>query len=338
MQPALLWKKINGNNIKCAVCAHRCLIAPNRRGVCGVRKNIEGALFSLVYGKAAAINIDPVEKKPFFHFLPGTTALSFGTPGCNFQCKNCQNWDLSQEPKRYEPIFGPDTPPEELIDQALRYNCQSIAYTYSEPAIFIEYALETMRLAQKAGLKNIWVSNGYMTNESFELVKNYIDAANIDIKSFEDKFYRENCGARLAPVLETCKLIKKHKIWLEITTLIIPTLSDSPKMLKKIAEFIYKELDAETPWHVSAFSPGISWQLQKLSPTPIKILRQAREIGLKAGLKYVYIGNIPGETGENTYCSKCRTLSILRMNYQIQRFDKNGKCPTCEEDLNLILK
>lgn len=292
MKEALLWKKIAENNIKCSACAHRCLISPDHRGVCGVRKNIDGVLFSLVYGKAAAINIDPVEKKPFFHFLPGSTALSFGTPGCNFRCKNCQNWDLSQEPKRYEPMFGPDTPPEELVDQALRYKCKSIAYTYSEPTIFIEYALDTMKLAREAGLKNIWVSNGYMTHESFALAKDHIDAANIDIKSFDDKFYRENCGARLTPVLENCKDVVKNKIWLETTTLLIPTLSDDEKMLEKIARFIKNELGDSVPWHVSAFSGAISWKLQGLPETPIAKVEKAVEIGKKIGLKNVYAGNI----------------------------------------------
>ena len=337
MKKALLWKKLDKNNVKCAVCAHGCLILPDRRGVCGVRKNEKGVLYSLVYNKAAAVNIDPIEKKPFFHFLPGSSALSFGTPGCNFRCLNCQNWDLSQGPKLAEPIFSTDITPQELVKQALENNCASIAYTYSEPTIFIEYALDTMKLARKKGLKNVWVSNGFMTPESFELINGFIDANNIDIKSFDEKFYQENCGARLAPVLETCKLMKKNNIWLEITTLIIPTLSDSPEMLEKIAMFIKTELGAETPWHVSAFSPEISWRLGHLQPTSVEILRQARVIGLKAGLKYVYIGNVPGEKGENTYCSKCGKLAIARVNYHIERKDKKGKCARCGTNLDLIL-
>lgn len=338
MKEALLWKKTEGKNLECFACAHHCFIMPDRRGVCGVRKNIDGTLYSLVYNKAAAVNIDPIEKKPFFHFLPDSTALSFGTLGCNFRCRNCQNWDISQEPKMAEPTFGPDITPEELVNEAIKYKCASIAYTYSEPTIFIEYAYDTMRLAKKMGLRNVWISNGYLTPESVGLIKDHINAANIDIKSFDNKFYQTNCGAKLAPVLDTCKLLKKNKIWLEITTLIIPTLSDSPSMLESIAKFIKEELGSETPWHVSAFSPDISWQCQEYPPTTIESLHKARGIGLKAGLKYVYTGNIMGDEGENTYCPKCGTLAIKRINYEIERMDKKGKCSNCGENLNIIDK
>jgi len=324
------------NRVKCLNCAHYCVISPGKRGICGVRENIDGKLYALNYGKAIAVNIDPIEKKPFFHFLPGSQSLSIATVGCNFTCKNCQNWDISQAPKPDKPVLGDDLLPEEIVKMAKENNLPSISYTYTEPTIFLEYALDTMKLAKKAGIKNTFVSNGFMSEESAKLVIPYLNANNIDIKSFSDEFSRENCGARLQPILDTAKLMKKSGVWVEITTLVIPTLSDSEEMFRSIAKFIHDELGPETPWHISQFSGAISWKLQHLPETPVEILEMAYKIGKQIGLKYVYTGNIPGLPSEDTMCPKCNTLCINRFGYSIKRLDKNGKCPKCDTDLNII--
>jgi pyruvate formate lyase activating enzyme len=345
-----------------------------------VRANVEGKLYLLTYGKAIAANIDPIEKKPLFHFLPGTKTFSVATVGCNFRCDNCQNWDISQAPRphRYakhggqvkvpeitnEEIeqVGKDLPPERIVEQALENNCPSISYTYTEPTIFLEYALDTMKLAKEKGLKNCWVSNGFMTHETLEMVAPariatpasiakrsfadwrsvaggpYLDAINVDLKFFDDKLYQKHCGGKLQPILDNLKAIKKLGIWLEITTLVVPTLSDSEKMFKQIAEFIKNELGPETPWHISRFSGYISWKLKNLPETPTEKIGAAYRIGKEVGLKYVYSGNILGIASEDTFCPKCNTLNINRSGYHIERYDKNGKCYQCGENLNLILK
>lgn len=285
MKQAILYEKLD-NKVKCGVCNHRCVIGDGKKGICGVRKNEKGKLYSLVYGKAIAEHIDPIEKKPLYHFLPGTKTLSIATIGCNFKCLHCQNASISQA----DFISGKDLLPEKVVEDALRYNCPSISYTYTEPTIFVEYALDTMKLAKAKGLKNIWVSNGYMTKETLNLISPYLDAINIDLKAFTEKFYQEVCGAKLKPVLENLERIKKRKIWLEVTTLIISTKNDSPKELKNIAEFIKKHLGAETPWHVSRFFP--TYKLIDLPPTEVEKIYEAVEIGKKAGLKHVYGGNI----------------------------------------------
>jgi pyruvate formate lyase activating enzyme len=308
---------------------------PGKRGICGVRENRDGKLYSLVYGKAIAVNIDPIEKKPFFHFLPGSYSLSIATVGCNYSCKNCQNFDISQAPKPDKPVLGEDLPPKEIVKIALKNNLPSISYTYTEPVVFLEYALDTMKLAKKKGIKNNWVSNGFLSKESRKLIIPYLDAINIDIKSFSDKFYKSNCGARLQPVLDTAKLMKKSSVWVEITTLIIPTLSDSEEMFKNIAKFIKKELGSETPWHVTQFCGVISWKFQNLPDTPVETLKRAWEIGKSTGLKYVYTGNVPGLPSEDTFCPKCNALAINRTGYIISRHDKSGKCSKCNTNLNI---
>ncbi len=338
MKAVYLYKKLKNNKTQCQTCAHYCLILPGKRGICGVRENIDGKLYSLNYGKVIAVNIDPIEKKPFFHFLPGSYSLSVATVGCNFACKNCQNWDISQGFKETGKIPGEDFSPKEIVRFALKNKLPSISYTYTEPTIFLEYALETMKLAKKSGLKNCFVSNGFMSKESAKLVIPYLDANNIDIKSFSDEFYVSNCGARLQPVLDTAKLMKKSGVWVEITTLIIPTLSDSEETFRAIAKFIYDELGSETPWHISQFSGAISWKLQNLPDTPVETLQKAYQIGKEIGLKYVYTGNVPDLPSEDTFCPKCGALCIDRTNYVIHRYDKQGLCQKCGTDLNLILK
>jgi pyruvate formate lyase activating enzyme len=338
MKEVYLYKKLKEKKVQCNTCAHRCVIVPKKRGICGVRENQNGKLYALNYGKIIACHIDPIEKKPFFHFLPGSQSLSIATVGCNFRCGNCQNYEISQGFKDTQFIPGEDMKPEDIVKLAVDNYLPSISYTYTEATIFLEYALDTMKLARKAGLKNTFVSNGFMTKESAKLVIPYLDANNIDIKSLSDDFYKENCKARLQPVLDTAKLMKKSGVWLEITTLIIPTLSDSEENFKSIAKFIYDELGAETPWHVTQFSGAISWKLKHLPDTPVETVNKAYEIGKKAGLKYVYTGNMPGLHSEDTFCPKCGTLAIDRVGYFITRHDKSGKCPKCKTDLNLILK
>lgn len=337
MKEVFLYRKLPKNKVQCQTCAHYCLLKENERGKCGVRKNVKGRLYSLNYGKIIALNIDPIEKKPFYHFLPGSQSLSLATVGCNFSCLNCQNWEISQVFKNKKEIPGEEIPPEEIIKIAIEKKLPSISYTYVEPTIFLEYALDIMKLAKAAGLKNNFVSNGFMSKESAKLVIPYLDANNIDIKGFSDEFYQKICGARLKPVLETASLMKKSGVWVEITTLVIPTLSDSEEVFKNIANWICENLGPETPWHITRFSGKISWQLQNLPDTPLKTLEKAVEIGKKEGLKYVYIGNVPGNKWENTYCPKCEKLSISRIGYIVQRYDNVGKCSNCGEDLNLIL-
>lgn len=337
MKEALLYQKLAGETIRCQNCAHHCTILPGNRGICGVRENRNGKLYSLVYGKAAACHIDPIEKKPFFHFLPGTHSLSIATVGCNFACQNCQNWQISQAPKLNGEIEGEDLSPEELVNQAKENHLPSISYTYTEPTIFLEYALETMKLARREGLKNNWVTNGFISKEAFKVIAPLLDAANVDLKGFTDEFYRENCGGRLEPVLETLKRMKAEKIWIEVTTLVIPTLNDREGVFGKIAGFIKDELGAETPWHISRFSGAISWKLQHLPNAPIETLEKAYEIGKEAGLKYVYTGNVPGLDSEDTFCPKCGALMINRTGYRIERYDRDGRCAKCGQNLNLVL-
>lgn len=337
MKEAYLYKKLDNKKVQCQNCAHYCFIESGAKGLCEVRENIDGKLYALNYGKAVAVNIDPIEKKPFFHFLPGTRSLSVATVGCNLRCENCQNYAISQNFKEIKEIPGQELKPEEIVEMAIKDNLPSISYTYTEPTIFLEYALETMKLAKKARIKNIWVSNGFMSKESAELIIPYLNANNIDIKSFSDDFYKKNCGARLSPVLETAKLMKKSGVWVEITTLIIPSLSDSKEMLEEIAGFIKKELGPETPWHVTQFSGVFSWKLQHLPETPAKTLETAYGIGKKAGLKYVYTGNVPGLPFEDTICPECESMVIDRTGYIIKRHDRNGRCPKCNQSLDLIL-
>lgn len=335
MKEAYLYKKLEGKRVQCQNCSHYCILSPGEKGICHVRKNIDGNLYSLVYGKACALHIDPIEKKPFFHFLPGSQSLSVATVGCNFSCHSCQNWSISQGPKIFKRIEGEKIPPEKIVEIALKNNLPSISYTYTEPTIFSEYALDTMKLAKKAGLKNNWVTNGFWSKELFDLIYPYLDAVNVDLKSFEEEFYIKYCGGRLGPVLDTLKRLKKKKIWTEITTLVIPTLNDSSEIFENIAKFIKKELGTETPWHISQFSSAISWKLHHLPDTPVETLEKAYKIGKEIGLKYVYIGNVFGIEAENTYCPKCGALSISRFSYLVKRFDKNGKCPKCGSDLNI---
>jgi len=336
MKEARLYKSLSEKKVQCLNCAHKCILPPGQTGICGVRKNIGGKLYSLVYGKAVAVNIDPIEKKPLFHFLPRTYSLSIATVGCQFRCWNCQNWEISQGPKITGKIEGEDISPEQIVAIAKKHQLPSISYTYTDPIVFSEYALDTMKLAKKGGIKNCWITSGFFSKELLSAVSPYLDAANVDLKYFSDKDYIKYSGGRLQPVLDTLKGLKRKKVWVEVTTLIIPTINDSEKTLKGIAKFIKEELGAETPWHTTQFSSALSWKLHNIPDTPIETLIKARQIGQKQGLKYVYTGNVPGLEGENTYCPKCGTLVIQRYGYNVKRYDKNGKCPKCGASINLI--
>ncbi|MGB9598583.1 MAG: AmmeMemoRadiSam system radical SAM enzyme, partial [Minisyncoccales bacterium] len=322
--------------IKCLNCAHYCLLKEGQAGICGVRKNLKGKLYSLNYGKIVALCLDPIEKKPFFHFLPGTFSLSFASVGCNFRCLNCQNYDISQEFKSFKEIPGKKMSPLQIIKLAKKENVPSISYTYTEPAIFSDFALEIMKRAKKEGIKNCWVSNGFWSKELFEKISPYLDAANIDLKGFSDQFYLKMCGARLNPVLETLKRLREKNIWLEITTLVIPGWNDKEEVFYEIANFIKKELADFVPWHISKFFPEVSWRLKDLPETPMKIIKRAWEIGREVGLKFVYTGNLPGLLSEDTFCPFCQTLLIDRFGYSIKRYDQNKRCPKCQKPLLII--
>jgi pyruvate formate lyase activating enzyme len=329
MQEAKFYEKLEDSKVHCHLCAHECKIDPGKRGICHVRENQNGTLYSLVYGMVVAENIDPIEKKPLFHFLPGSRSYSIATAGCNFMCMHCQNYDISQYSKRHAGrIPGVGRDPAAIVQEANYNRCATISYTYTEPTIFMEFALDTARLAKGQGIRNVFVSNGFMTQESATAMAEVIDGDNIDLKSFRDDFYRKVCKARLQPVLDTIQRAKQLGMWLEVTTLVIPGLNDSKEELTDIAQFI-KSVGPDIPWHVSAFYP--THEMLDRPRTPAATLLMARDIGLEAGLRYVYTGNIPGQGGENTYCYACGEMVIERVGYTIKGFIlQDGKCPKCQ--------
>jgi pyruvate formate lyase activating enzyme len=327
MKEALLFTRLEDNKLRCDLCAHRCLIPEGKRGLCGVRENRDGTLLSLVYGKAIATHVDPIEKKPLFNFLPGSLAFSVATVGCNMTCLHCQNADISQVPRDSGRIMGEDISLERLVEAAEENGCRTIAYTYTEPTIFFEYALDTARLAKDHDLKNIFVTNGYMTAEALEMIAPVLDGANVDLKSFRDDFYREICGARLQPVLDTIRKMHELGIWVEVTTLVIPGHNDSDEELQSIARFL-AGISPDIPWHVSAYYP--TYRLTSAPRTPVSTLQRARKIGQSAGLRYVYTGNIPGDDGENTFCHNCGRKIIERTGYRVGTVNiQAGNCAFC---------
>ena len=325
---ALLYESLTQKRVRCNLCAHHCVTADGKKGVCQVRENRNGVLYTLAYGRTITQHVDPIEKKPLFHFLPGSTAYSVATPGCNFRCRWCQNWEISQMPRERDLIAGREATPEQIVASALETGSRSIAYTYTEPTIFFEYAYDTARLAHEAGLANLYITNGYMTSEMLDLFHPYLDAANVDLKAFREKTYHHYVGAGLQPVLDSMKMMKRLGIWLEVTTLVIPDLNDDSAELRDAARFVSQELGPETPWHISRFFPH--YEMIDRPPTPIDTLQQAREIGLEEGLHYVYVGNIPDDSGQNTYCPECGRLLIQRQSYRIaENITREGCCPTC---------
>lgn len=343
MRKATLYLRLEGQELQCTACAHYCRITPDNVGICGVRKNIGGELYLLVYGKAAAANVDPIEKKPLYHFLPGSSIFSIGTIGCNFGCEFCQNWEISQASKLMKKDlhekgldsefetriseYGLELSPQQIMDYAVRNKIPSIAFTYNEPTIFYEYAYDTAKLAHEKGIKNVFVSNGYQSMEAIEGFAPYLDAVNIDLKAFTESFYAKTCKARLEPVLEAIKEFGRRKIWQEITTLIIPGENDSPAELTQIAEFI-SSVNPEIPWHISRFHPD--YLMRDKSPTPHEKLLEAYEIGKRAGLKFIYVGNVPDPAHEATYCPSCKEKLIERQWFQVTANRVHeGKCFHC---------
>ncbi len=332
MKEAMFYEKVEERKVKCFLCAHYCMISDGKRGICGVRENREGVLYSLVYGKIISMNVDPIEKKPLFHFCPGSRSLSIATVGCNFKCRHCQNYDIAQYSKKQIDMPGENVTPKQVVDAAERAGCKSISYTYTEPTIFFEFAYDCARLAHDRGIKNVFVSNGYTSPEAAKFIAPFLDANNIDLKG-DDDFYKKVCGARLQPVLDTIRLMKEFGVWVEVTTLIIPTYNDSPETLVDIIDFI-KSVDPAIPWHVSRFYP--TYKLTDQPGTPLKTLRSARDMGLERGLKYVYEGNVPGEGGENTYCPQCKELLVERVGYNIVNKMKRMGCPACTSTIDGI--
>ena len=333
LKKAVLWKPAEDKKVHCTLCHWKCVIADGKLGRCHVRKNIDGVLYSLNYDKLCAANADPIEKKPLFHFQPGSKSFSIATPGCNFQCVFCQNWQISQMPYQQNVLDGSGYSPEKIIEMALHSGCQSIAYTYTEPTIFMELCLETAELAKKNGLKNIFVSNGFMSIEAVNFIKPWLDGINIDFKAFTEDYYRNLCKARLGPVLETIRYIAKETdIWMELTTLLVPGKNDSEDELRSIAEFIAKEASVDTPWHVSRFYP--QYKMDDTQPTETKALERAYDIGRQIGLRYVYIGNLPGVRAESTFCYSCGALLIEREGYRIRNnFIEDYRCPKCGAEI-----
>ena len=336
MKLAMFQETREEGKVQCGLCSHRCLVLPGKRGICGVRENRDGRLISLVYDKVIAQHIDPIEKKPLFHFQPGSLSYSIATPGCNFRCRHCQNADISQFPQDHHGlVMGETVSPEAIVEAALKHRCTSISYTYTEPTIYFELAFDTARLAVEAGLKNVFVTNGYITAEALKAIGPYLHAANIDLKGFTDDFYKNICGAKLQPVLDTIRLYRELGIWIEITTLVITGHNDSEDELRSIAQFI-RSVGDDIPWHVSRFHP--TYKLIDQPPTPLETLKRAWRIGTDAGLRYVYVGNIPGE-GEETPCWNCKKTLIKRFGFSVrENLVRAGNCGYCGVKIDGVWK
>lgn len=328
IREAMLYERQEGGRVRCHLCSHRCRISDSRFGFCGVRQNRGGTLYTHVYGEVIAADVDPVEKKPLYHFLPGTTTYSIATVGCNFRCGFCQNWTISQAPQeKEETIGGTPLSPGEIVDNALDRGCRSISFTYTEPTIFFEYAHDTARLAHEHGLPTIFVSNGYMTEEALAAIHPWLDACNIDLKSFRDRFYRTTCKARLKPVLDTIERIGKSDIWMELTTLVVPGLNDSPEELRDIARFI-AAINPGIPWHIIRFFPA--YHTDQTEATPVEKLREAYRIGVSEGLYHVYLGNVPGESAD-VVCPRCSRIVVERRRggTALEIHVDRGRCAFC---------
>jgi pyruvate formate lyase activating enzyme len=329
MKPALLYEKYEKkgvHKVRCLLCPHHCILGDNQVGICSVRQNIKGELYSLNYDRVAATHSDPIEKKPLYHFLPASTSFSIATMGCNFKCAFCQNHSLSRVEDSGN-IYGEPISPEQLVKTALKNRAQSISYTYTEPTIYFELMLETAKLAKNSGIKNVMVSNGYMSGEALEMIAPYMDGANVDLKAFTDDFYKKYCGARLAPVLDTIKAMKQKGIWVEVTTLLIPGLNSDREEVKQLISFILS-VDATIPWHVSRFYP--QYKLADIPPTDSGTIFDFLETAKEMGLQYLYAGNIRSGQWEDTHCPQCNTLLIERQGYFTRILDlSNGKCGSC---------
>lgn len=315
-----------GKNVRCQLCPHQCYLSPGDRSVCRARVNIGGKLYSLSYGDPCSVHIDPIEKKPLFHFYPGSSVFSLAVAGCNFRCLNCQNWEISQ--RRPEDLEHAELFPEGVISQLKKRGLDLIAYTYSEPTSFYEYMYDTARLGKEAGFKSVMISNGYINETPLLELARYVDGANINLKSFDDGIYRSLNGGTLEPVLNTFKLLHEEGVWFEMTTLVVPTYIEDRDMIKRMCAWILKELGPDYPLHIIRFFP--QYKLDRLPPTPIGTLDEFRGIAIKEGIHYVYVGNVPGHDGEHTYCHNCKKLLIERNGYRLTLVNiEHGKCKFC---------
>jgi pyruvate formate lyase activating enzyme len=320
------YTRLERGEVQCGLCPRQCRVPDGNRGFCGVRENRKGEYYSLVYGNPCALHVDPIEKKPFFHVLPSSFSFSIATVGCNLECKFCQNWEISQA--QPEDVYSYEVPPEMAVTKAKEVGARSVAYTYTEPTVFFEYAFDTARLARKAGLLNIMHSNGFINQDPLTDLCTVVDAANIDLKGYSEAFYREMSGGFLSPVLSTLKTLKRANVHVEITNLVIPTKNDDMATVKEMCLWVKREVGADTPLHFSRFYP--LYKLKGLPPTPVSTLEKARETALDAGIQYVYIGNVPGHEGENTFCARCRKMIIQRRGYMVAQVSmKKGKCTYC---------
>ena len=318
-----------GRNVTCKLCPNNCILAPGDRSVCRVKVNIDGKLYTLAYGNPCALNVDPIEKKPLLHFLPQTAAFSIATAGCNLRCLNCQNWEISQS--KPEETHNYDLPPAKVAEVARQFGCSSIAYTYSEPTAFYEYMVDTGRLAHEAGIKNVWVTNGYINQRPLEELCGVIDAANVDLKSYDEAIYNRLNAGHLGPVRKTLRTLRDNGVWFEVTTLLVPTYLDDMRMIERMCRWLIKQIGPGYPLHFSRFQP--QHKLRHLPPTPVETLRAAREVALNAGLHHVYVGNValdevPGSA--NTVCPGCGELLVERRGFLVVRNDiAEGACPHC---------
>jgi len=330
LKEARYYEKLENEEVRCLLCPKKCVVGDKERGYCGVRENRKGTYYTLVYAEPCAIHLDPVEKKPFFHVLPGSRALSFSTVGCNMECKFCQNWQISQT--RPEQAYSVHTPPEAIVDSAVKTGASSIAYTYGEPVIFIEYMEDVSKIARERKIKNLVVTNGYLNEKPLDDLCDVVDAIKIDLKAFEEKYYREICSAELKPVLDSIAHIFKRGVWLEIVYLMVPTLNDDMKLIRDMAKWLLDNTADYVPVHFSRFYP--QYRLKNLPPTPVSSLETAAEILMDEGMKFVYVGNVPGNKYESTYCPKCGKRIIYREGYRVKEVNvKNGRCAFCGEEI-----
>jgi len=324
---AIMWDPLADKLLRCKVCPRRCVIKPGQRGFCRTRENRDGKLYTLIYAEVSSMAVDPIEKKPLFNFWPGSLAFSISTVSCSFNCPWCQNWEIAHASPGEIPTQ--EIPPEKVVELAKKYNCRSIAYTYNEPLIWYEYVMDTAKLAKKAGIFNVMVTNGYVTLEALDEIAPYLDAANVDVKAFTEEFYHKYCGTNLKEVLAATEAMVKKGLHIEVTNLIIPTLNDKPEEIRQLAKWVKEKLGPDTPLHFSRFYP--MYKMIHLPSTPVEIIAKAREIALNEGLRYVYVGNIPGHKGENTYCPKCNATVVERAGFSIVKWNltDENKCSKC---------